>query len=346
MYNDIVFFLYVVSGSVLTGGAIFVVCFAARGILQEYRRDRVPALLYHQLIPRNDHRLGELTNPYRAYVVYDDAFAEQMAYLDREGYTTISLDDFLAYQKGQTSLPEKPMILTFDDGFASNYHHAFPILKKYGMRATIFATPDGECENFKKHAATDSPLTHAQMREMSGCGISIQSHGMTHRYLTQLESDVARWELTESKKTLETVLGKSVEYLAIPSGAYNRTVKKLAREAGYKAVFCMLKGSNNKNSDCYALRRLVIGRDFSINDFRRILQPSTACHLRLTSSVQNILHFLLGPRGLDALRDLLYGSWLGAVLTRGQLSYLVPSIAVFVVFTLAFSVILLLRTYF
>ncbi len=346
MYGDTISSLAVTSGFLLAAGALYLLFFAAWAVMREYRRDRVPALLYHQLIPRDETHLTERTDQHRAYVVYDDAFAEQMAYLDREDYTTISLDEFLAYKKGETLLPEKPIILTFDDGFASNYHYAFSVLKKYGMRATIFATPDSECENFKKHASTDSPLTHAQMREMSNSGISIQSHGMTHKYLTELEPDVVRWELTESKEVLETLLGKPVRYLAIPSGAYNRTVKKLAKEAEYEAVFCMLKGSNNKNSDRYALRRLVIGREISIADFHRILQPSTACYLRFTSSVQNMLHFLLGPRGLDALRDLLYGSWLGSVLTRSQLSYLVPSLAVFVFFTLAFSVILLLRTYF
>ena len=346
MYSDTISYLLVTSGSLLAGGTLLLICSAAWGILREYRRDRVPALLYHQLIPRDAPHLVELTNQHRPYVVYDTAFAEQMAYLDQEGYTAISLDNFLAYQEGQTLLPEKPIILTFDDGFASNYHYAFPILKKYGMRATIFATPDRGCENFKKHAATDSPLTNSQMREMSENGISIQSHGMTHRYLTELESDVVQWELIESKKVLETILEKPVEYLAIPSGAYNRAVRRLAKEAGYKAVFCMLKGSNNKKSNRYALRRLVIGREVSINEFHSILQPSTACYLRLTSSVQNILHFILGPRGLDLLRDLLYGSWLGSALTRGQLHYLVPSLAVFVVFTLAFSAILLLRTYF
>jgi peptidoglycan/xylan/chitin deacetylase (PgdA/CDA1 family) len=346
MYGDSVSHLALAVGSLLAGGTLLLIYSASRGVLREFRRDRVPALLYHQLVPRDKPCLVELTNPHRAYVVYDNAFAEQMAYLDREGYTPISLDDFLAYQEGQALLPERPIILTFDDGFASNYHYAFPILKRYGMRATIFATPDRGCENFKKHAATDSPLTQAQMREMSEYDISIQSHGMTHRYLTELESDVVRWELIESKKTLENILQRPVEYLAVPSGAYNRAVKTLAKEAGYKAVFCMLKGSNNKKSDRYALRRLVIGREVSINDFQRILQPSMGCYLRFTSSVQNILHFTLGPRGLDALRDLLYGSWLGSVLTPGQLTYLVPTLAVFVVFTLAFSAILLLRIYF
>jgi peptidoglycan/xylan/chitin deacetylase (PgdA/CDA1 family) len=279
-------------------------------------------------------------------MVFERAFAEQMAYLHHEGYTTISLEEFSAFQDGQMSLPKKPILITFDDGFASNYYYAFPVLQKYGMKAAIFVTADRECENFKKHAATDSPLTHEQMRQMSDQGISIQSHAMTHRYLTDLQLDVIRWELTASKKLLETITGKPVQYLAIPSGAYNRRVKRLAQEVGYNAVFGMLKGTNNKNSDRYTLRRLVIGRDFDLTDFCDILRPATAWYLRITSSIQNVLLLLLGPRGLDALRNCLYRSWFGSVLTRGQLSYLVPGVTAFTFLSLAFLITMLLRFYF
>jgi peptidoglycan/xylan/chitin deacetylase (PgdA/CDA1 family) len=317
-------YLAVTSGVLVIGGVLVLFYYMAYSILQEYRRDRVPALLYHRLISREKTTFAQLTNHDRSYETYDSVFNDQMAYLYREGFKTISLDQFLSYQKGLIHLPPQSIMLTFDDGFASNYYYAFPVLKKYGMTATIFVTPDTESENFKRYRSTDSPLNQEQMREMSEQGISIQSHGMTHRYLTDLEPDVVRWELTESKKVLEQILGKPVQYLAIPSGAYNRTIRKIAHEAGYKAVFCMLKGSNNKKSDLYALRRLVIGRDLNMEDFRRILQPAAASYLRLTSSLQNALLFLLGPAGLDALRDRLYGIGLGPMLTRGQVRYFVP----------------------
>jgi peptidoglycan/xylan/chitin deacetylase (PgdA/CDA1 family) len=338
-----IFYLTLTAGVLLGGIALFVSGYVVYSAVQEYRCDRVPALLYHRLISRDHAPVGKPRSFDRSYVTYDTVFAKQMAYLHKERYTTIALDEFLAYLEGRSPLPPKPIMITFDDGFGSNYHYAFPILKKYAMRATIFVTPDQQCENFRKYAATDSPLTHAQIREMSEYGISIQSHGMTHRYLTELESDVVRWELTESKKALETILEKPIEFLAIPSGAYNRSVRRLAKEAGYKAVFCTLKGSNNKKSDRYALRRLVIGQEITISDFRRILRPSTACFLRLTSAAQNILLVTLGPRGLDRLRDFLYGSWLGPVLTRGQLRCLVPILGAIILLTLISSSIWVLR---
>src|SRR5437867_12744919 len=114
---------------------------------------------------------GEEDKYDRAYFCYDTAFDEQMNYLHQERYTTISLDDFLAFQEGRKSLPAKPIILTFDDGFMSNYLYAFPILKKYGMKATIFVTLDPNCQNFRKYADVDLPLTREQMIEMSDYGI-------------------------------------------------------------------------------------------------------------------------------------------------------------------------------
>ena len=315
----------------LVGLALAAVLSVAYSILQEYRRDRVPMLLYHRLLSKDHVQANRLPAFDRSYVTFDTAFHEQMTYLRQNHYTTISLDQFLAFQDGRSILPPKPIMITFDDGFASNYHYAFPVLKKFGMTATIFVTPDTESENFKKYASIDSPLNAAQLREMSQNGISIQSHGMTHRYLTGLDAKTVRWELLESKRTLEKITKKPVSYLAIPSGAYDRTVKRLAIESGYKAVFCMRKGTNNKKSDRYALRRLVIGRDVSIGDFRRMLQSSTAACVRLEGGVQNALLYLLGPGRLDALRDLLYDSRLGSHLGAGQQRYLVHGFAALMV---------------
>jgi peptidoglycan/xylan/chitin deacetylase (PgdA/CDA1 family) len=314
----LLYMILIVTACVL-GGLLFMMIYAVYTVLHEYRRDRVASLVYHRFLPREKVDSGEIINHEPTYVSYDTAFADQMAYLHREGYTTISLDDFVAFQDGKVTLPAKPIMLTFDDGFVSVYRYAFPILKRYGMKATIFVTPDPNSENFTKHAAVDSPLTHEQMREMSNCGIAIESHGMTHRYLTGIESEVVRWELEESKKVLEEVVQKPVQFLAIPSGAYNRSVKQLAKEAGYRAVFGMMKGSNHAGSDRYGLRRMVIARDFTLEDFQRILLPAATCYLRLISFLQNLLLTLMGPRRLDALRSRLFRMKLARLLIHGQL---------------------------
>lgn len=338
------FYLLLLFGIVAGGGTLGAVGWVIYAMLQEHRKDRVPALLYHHFAPKQ-RAPGTQPNYDPVYFCYDTAFDEQMSYLRREGYSTISLDDFVAFQRGAKTLPAKPIILTFDDGFVSNYLYAFPILKKYGMTATIFMTVNRDAENFKKYASIDAPLTDLQLQEMSDYGIAIESHSMTHRYLSELQPEVIRWELAESRKSLAQTLRKAVRFLAIPSGAYSAAVKRLVRETGYEAAFCMLKGSNNRSSDPYALRRFVIARDFTLDDFRRTLQPGTGCYLRLTSSLQNALGIVLGPGGLDALRNLLYRSRLGTSLIRGQLKYVVPGIAAIAV-VIFIGLLLVLRNHF
>lgn len=306
---------------VVGSGVVGLLGYVAYSIWQEYRHDRVPALLYHQFVSKVMADKGKVLNTERVYVSYDTVFEEQMAYLHREGYSTITLDEYMNYRRGLSPLPAKPVLLTFDDGFMSNYQYAFPILKKYNQRATIFVTPDKKSKNFKKYAAVDSPLTEEQIVEMSQYGIAIESHGMTHRYLTDLPKDVVRWELEESKQVLENITGKSVKYLAVPSGAYNSVVKAVAKHAGYQAVFCMLKGSNNGDSDVFALRRMVVARDFTMEDFKNVLSPKTAVHLRISSCAQNVLLSVLGPGGLDRFRNWLYRSPFGEFMVRGQMRY-------------------------
>jgi peptidoglycan/xylan/chitin deacetylase (PgdA/CDA1 family) len=334
--------IFTVIGSLIGFIALVGILWVIYCVVQEFRKDRVPALLYHHFAP-GERVDGEVNAKYHpVYFCYEAAFDEQMKYLCSEGYTSISLNEFVAFQKQRAALPSKPIIITFDDGFMSNYLYAFPILKKYGMTATIFMTVDVEAENFKKYQAVDAPLTKAQLKEMSESGICIESHSMTHPYLSSLSTEAVRWELLESRRFLESLLQKPIKFIAIPSGAYDHRVKSLVRETGYEAAFCMLKGTNHRRSDPYSLRRLVIGRDFTINDFREILHPKGGLFLRLTSSIQNVLLLVLGPKKLDMFRDFVYRLPLGTSLIRGQLKYVVPGIAA-VTLILLISIILALR---
>lgn len=332
------FYLALVLTIAGVGSVLFFLAYALYSLIQEYCYHRIPALLYHQLISKEKVEKGELINNEPVYVCYDTAFEQQMGYLHENGYTTILLDDFLAFQHEKAPLPAKPVLITFDDGFMSNYLYAFPVLKKYGMKATIFVTPDKESENFKKYAAVDSPLTSAQIKEMSDYGLSMESHAMTHRNLNELEPDVIRWELEESKKILEVITQKPVRYLAIPSGCYNKTIKRLAQKAGYQAVFgCLLKGSNNVRTNRWALRRNVVARDFSPKDFKNCLAPATAFQLRLTSFVQNLLLSILGLRRTNSFRDALHRTRLAPFLHQGNLKSVLGGLALVLLIGMVFS---------
>jgi peptidoglycan/xylan/chitin deacetylase (PgdA/CDA1 family) len=288
-----------------------------RAVRQEYGPGRIPCLLYHQLQPAG----STASNVDPVYVCYADRFAEQMDYLKRAGYTTLTLDDLTEARRHSRRLPEKPVLITFDDGFASNYELAFPVLRRNGQRATIFMTPDRSSANFQAFADLDRPLQDAELSELTAGGIDIQSHGLTHRFLTDLSDSELRRELVDSRAVLEKVTGRPVHYLAIPGGAYDRRVRLAARDAGYRAVFCMRKGSAGLSTDPLRLPRMVVSRDMSLGDFRSLLTPAGWLQGRILSVAQESVSRLLGMRRTDAFRNRLYASPLAPLLRPRRLAF-------------------------
>jgi peptidoglycan/xylan/chitin deacetylase (PgdA/CDA1 family) len=166
----------------------------------------------------------------------------------------------------------------------------------------VFVTPDAESENFRNFRGIDAAMTTEEMKEMVEAGISVQSHGMSHRILTELSPEELRWELGESKAVLEDAAGRPVQCLSIPWGPFNRAVKDASKEVGYEAVFGNKKGSNHRGSDLYDLRRVVVERDFSLADFAKSLRPLGACQLRVQGWVKRLAFLLLGNRRLIRFR--------------------------------------------
>jgi peptidoglycan/xylan/chitin deacetylase (PgdA/CDA1 family) len=188
-----------------------------------------------------------------ALAVSPPDFAKQMAYLAEEGYTTISPDDLLENQLNGKPLPEKPVLITFDDGYEDNYVNAYPILKQYGFKATIFVITDYLSQN-------SAYLTWEQAREMQAGGMTIASHTMQHKPLTELGDAELKRELEGSKAAIEYQMGAQNVYLAYPTGAYNLKVMKQVEEAGYKGAFTIKYGGVNAASSLYALERVPIFR--------------------------------------------------------------------------------------
>jgi peptidoglycan/xylan/chitin deacetylase (PgdA/CDA1 family) len=290
----------------LAGGSLGTLLWLLRAVLDEYGRQRVPCLLYHQIQPAPQTDGGPRTDP--VYVCFANRFQEQMDDLKAGGWTTLTMDELMVARHEPHRLPERAVLVTFDDGFASNYELAFPVLRRNRQKATIFMTPDRSSHNFKAYAHLDRPLTDEELRELSEGGVDVQSHGLTHRFLTELDDVELRRELVQSRAILEKTTGRPVRYLAIPGGAYDRRVRRMAREAGYEAVFCMRKGSVGLKGDPYALPRMVVARDMTLEDFRSLLTPAGRLKGRIVSTLQEGMGRMLGMRRLDALRAFLYAS--------------------------------------
>ena len=193
----------------------------------------------------------KIDNTFISLAVRPDDFEAQMKYLSENGYHTISPDELYDSLAGTGELPENPVLITFDDGYVDNYTNAYPILKKYGFKATIFVITSflGKDKNY---------MTWDQARELDANGISIESHTVDHKSMTDLTDDQLRMELVESKKKAEKELGHPVEYMAYPTGTYNLHIAEMVKEAGYKAAFTIKYGNVDKASNIYALERVPI----------------------------------------------------------------------------------------
>ena len=217
--------------------------FAAALILMWSAPRAVPVLNYHQVEVKDGNPL----------TLHPEQFEAQMAYLADEGYTTITIDEMMDALENGTSLPEKPVIITFDDGYADNYEYAYPILKKYGFKATIFLIYDFT-DTYPNY------LTWDQINEMKESGlIHFESHTMTHANLAELTSaDELRHEIADSHNLLSEKLGYDMHYIAYPGGRVNEEIEEITRAAGYRGGFTVHYGLSTPEEGRYQMDRIPI----------------------------------------------------------------------------------------
>jgi peptidoglycan/xylan/chitin deacetylase (PgdA/CDA1 family) len=174
-------------------------------------------------------------------------FEQQMQELKNRGITVIGMQDFLAWKRGEKNIPPRCAIISFDDGWKSQYDVAWPIMKKFGYTFTMFIYTEGVRGG---HFGGGEAITWEQLAEMRDAGIDIQAHSETHQDLRKPYDKVAKkklsppeyeqWlqnEVGRCKDTLEQRLGIKVNCFAVPYGFYNQHVKDVAKGVGYEAVF-------------------------------------------------------------------------------------------------------------
>ena len=247
------------------------------GALNDADERTLRVLMYHKV---NDLKPNPTTVP-------TSVFAEQMSLLADLGYAPVSLEQVRAHYVEAAVLPEGAVLITFDDGYRDNLENALPILQRHGYPAVIFV-PIGFLDG-------DRPLPHEEMLRALGVrnetvgwdelaaleagGIRVESHGIGHRPVSELEPAAAAREIALSKLRLEERLGRRVDAYAFVKGSladYRPEHVSLVQQAGYALGFTSVSGSNSPASDRYRLRRYNV-EPYPPRTFELVL--SGACDL-------------------------------------------------------------------
>ncbi len=243
---------FVVLTLLLLGGILFF-C-AQKGLFGAYLYNpQLKTLLYHLVA---DETYGD----YHYLFVRTADFEKQLQEIKRRGLQTYFADE-PAKARGKEGI-----VLTFDDGYEDNYTTAFPLLKKYQMKATIFLIAD--------LIGTKGYLTAEQISEMQASGlVRFGSHTSSHPDLSALDTEALNRELAESKARLEALTGAPVKALAYPGGKYNDEVCAAARRAGYRYAY-----TTDVPTEAYfentKLPRHYVVRDMPWEEFLLTLEPS------------------------------------------------------------------------
>lgn len=231
----------------------------------------IKVLMYHNIVD-DENTNTQWTN------INKEEFSKHLSLLDKWGFTPITFKDYLLFINGELLVPKKPVILTFDDGFEGVYKIAFPLLKKLGWNAVVFAIGDKKIRkdlwnnNFGNKVS--NLLNPEQILEMHDAGFEIGSHSMSHQYLPNKPYSNSWYEIVKSKEELENLIGSEVQSFCYPYGALNKYLKQMVKIAGYSIGCGVYTGPPKFGQDIFDVRRITIPRGTNSFSFAiKLLTP-------------------------------------------------------------------------
>jgi peptidoglycan/xylan/chitin deacetylase (PgdA/CDA1 family) len=203
----------------------------------------------------------------RNLTVLPENFRSHLEYLTETGYQTITLFDLYMHLTQGRQIPDKPVILTFDDGYLDAYTVVFPLLQQYDSVGTFFlltAALDYENPNY---------ITWAMAEEMAAAGMEIQAHGRDHIDLRGLPHDMLVHQIAGARQTLEEHIGQPVQFFCYPSGQFDSDVINVVYSSGYLGAVTTLHGRSHTADNLFTLRRIRIQGGDQLGDFVYKLDP-------------------------------------------------------------------------
>ena len=254
----------------------------------------VPVLMYHEVSP-TPHPA------FRRYTVTVRQFARQMRWLAAFGYQAIDMDALVRARLGQGSLPRRPVLITFDDGFQGCADYAVPVLRRHEFTAVFYLVTGlmGETSRWMlpELGVELSLITWETARALAAEGFQCGVHTVTHPRLATLDPARCRAELVDARKRLEDELGRPAVHLAYPFGSYDPGVQAIAAEAGYVTACSTRPGLSGVDDDLLALHRVTIYGHDSLFDFACRLRTGTALRERLGQALGRVVRLFGLRRG-------------------------------------------------
>jgi peptidoglycan/xylan/chitin deacetylase (PgdA/CDA1 family) len=230
---------------------------------QAPRTVAAPILMYHVINP------PPAGAPFPGLYVPAEEFAEQMQALARGGYRAVTLDQLYEHWRRGSPLPAKPVVLTFDNGYQSQYTNALPVLRRLGWRAV-------ENVQLTGLPPAQGGLSEAQVRGLVAAGWELDTQGISHADLIALGAAQLHEQVATARRTIERRYGVPVRWFCYPSGHYDARVIAAVREAGYLGSTTVVPGWAGPASDPYRLPRLrVLG---GTSGSRLLEQIATTAH--------------------------------------------------------------------
>ena len=226
----------------------------------------VPVLMYHHILPAVQH------DGSNGAIVSVEDFEEQMAYLYKNGYRTVGLADLYLFVQGKKALPERSVVITFDDGYRSNYDYAFPILQQYCFRAVQFPVT-----SFIEVSYSWLPHMNWEQMEEAAAVFEYHSHSHNLHYLVDeepvmlvAEAEQIREDLRLSRELLDCFA------FSYPFGVSSPEVIQILKETGYKMAFIIRNGNVWPGDDLFLLERRGVYPTTTLEDFSTLLKSSGA----------------------------------------------------------------------
>jgi peptidoglycan/xylan/chitin deacetylase (PgdA/CDA1 family) len=228
----------------------------AVSIFQPADSIRVPILVYHSIAPHHPGQSAEQ----RLLDVDTDVFKQQMNWLSGHRFNVIPLASLVDALDGKTTLPQRAVVITFDDGWGTQYRDALPVLRQLNYTATFFIVTS-------QIGHGPAYMTLDELRDLKGFGMTIAAHSRTHPLLTKLSPAALQDEVQGSKDDLQREMGIVPAFFAYPYGAWNPRAAAAVQAAGFQAARAYPGGAWNDPADRFALHSVLVTDD--MNAFER-----------------------------------------------------------------------------